>query len=199
VSAVVVRGRSGPAAFTVDRVVGTGQVTMRPLPELAPAAALVAGAALDAIGDPLLVLDPDPLVAAAQRVATASAEPATSLQPVLVVDDSLTTRMLEQSILESAGYAVDVASSAEEALAKVRVTAYALLLVDVEMPGMDGFTLIERLRADPQLRHLPAILVTSRAGAEDRRRGLEVGAQGYIVKGEFDQGVLLDRIRALVG
>jgi two-component system chemotaxis sensor kinase CheA len=197
-SAVLVRGRSGPVAFTVDRILGTGQVTMRPLPELAPAAAVVAGAALDAVGDPLLVLDPDPLVAAARRVATLSADPAAPLRPVLVVDDSLTTRMLEQSILESAGYTVEVASSGEEALAKARITAYALLLVDVEMPGMDGFTLIERLRADPALGHLPAILVTSRGGAEDRQRGVAVGAQGYIVKGEFDQGVLLDRIRELV-
>jgi two-component system chemotaxis sensor kinase CheA len=118
---------------------------------------------------------------------------------VLVVDDSLTTRMLEQSILESAGYVVDLAVSGEEALEKARAAPYALFLVDVEMPGMDGFAFIERIRADPRLRDVPSILVTSRMSPEDRQRGREVGAQGYVVKSEFDQGVLLERIRTLVG
>jgi CheY-like chemotaxis protein len=68
-----------------------------------------------------------------------------------------------KSILESAGYEVDVALSGEEALACVTSKPYALILVDVEMPGMDGFTFIERIRAEPALRHIPAILVTSRA------------------------------------
>ena len=78
--------------------------------------------------------------------------------PILVVDDSLTTRMLEQSILESAGYEVDVALSGEDALDRVRGKRYALILVDVEMPGMDGFTLIEHLRSDPDLRATPAMI-----------------------------------------
>jgi two-component system chemotaxis sensor kinase CheA len=198
-SAVVVRGRTGVAAFTVDRIVGPGQIIMRPLPALAPASSVVAGAALDAVGDPLLVFDPDSLVSGAQRPGAVPAEPAPSRLPVLVIDDSLTTRMLEQSILESAGYDVDLATSGEEALSKARTSPYALFLVDVEMPGMDGFTFIERIRADPALRHVPSILVTSRSSNEDRQRGHDVGAQAYIVKSEFDQGVLLERIRTLAG
>jgi two-component system chemotaxis sensor kinase CheA len=67
------------------------------------------------------------------------------------------------------------------------------------MPGIDGFTFIERARGDPILRDIPAVLVTSRASAEDRERGLSVGAQAYIVKGEFDQTELLEQIRLLVG
>jgi two-component system chemotaxis sensor kinase CheA len=118
---------------------------------------------------------------------------------VLVVDDSLTTRMLEQSILESAGYEVDVALSGEEALGLVHARRYALILVDVEMPGMDGFTFIEHLRSEPATRDIPAILVTSRAAPEDRQRGQAVGAQGYIVKSEFDQAELLTIIEPLMG
>ena len=172
---------------------------MRPLPQLAPASGVVAGAALDAVGDPLLIFDPDSLVAGAQRPGAMTIEPAASRVSVLVVDDSLTTRMLEQSILESAGYEVDLATSGEEALNKARIAPYALFLVDVEMPGMDGFAFIERIRANPALQHIPSILVTSRSSPEDRQRGHDVGAQAYIVKSEFDQGVLLERIRTLVG
>ena len=118
---------------------------------------------------------------------------------VLVIDDSLTTRMLEQSILESAGYEVDVATSGEEAIEKARGKQYGLFLVDVEMPGMDGFEFVSRTQADASLRTVPAILVTSRSATEDRRRGEQVGARGYVVKGEFDQVYLLRLIREFMG
>ena len=65
------------------------------------------------------------------------------------------------------------------------------------MPGMDGFSFIERIRSDPALRDIPAILVTSRSAADDKRRGEQVGAQGYVVKSEFNQAELLARIREL--
>jgi two-component system, chemotaxis family, sensor kinase CheA len=197
-SAVIVQGRTGVAAFIVDRILGTTNVVMRPLPALAPAKGVVAGAALDAMGDPRLVLDPDLLVIEVQRAGDATSQTLPPRVAVLVVDDSLTTRMLERSILESAGYDVDLATSGEEALEKARTAPYALFLVDVEMPGMDGFTFIEQIRADAQLRNIPSILVTSRGSPQDRQRGEAVGAQAYIVKSDFDQGVLLERIRTLV-
>jgi len=75
---------------------------------------------------------------------------------------------------------------------------YGLFLVDVEMPGMDGFDFIRRTRAAPSLQGIPAILVTSRNSPADREQSAEIGAQGYVVKSEFDQGELLDRIRRLV-
>ena len=106
--------------------------------------------------------------------------------------------MLEQSILESAGYEVDLAISAEEALERVQRRGYSLLLVDVEMPGMDGFAFIERIRADPSLRDIPAILVTSRGSPEDRRRGVQVGASAHVDKTAFDERDLLDKIRSLL-
>jgi len=197
-SAFVIESNGRAAAFTVDRVVGTASVVMRPLPPLTPAAPSIAGASLDVGGEPRLVLDPGNLIAEAEHVRAAHAESAAVRHSILIVDDSLTTRMLEQSILESAGYDVSLATSGEEALDKAREGRYALFLVDVEMTGMDGFTFIEQVRADPGLRQTPSILVTSRASAEDRQRGREVGAQGYIVKSDFDQGALLDQIRTLV-
>ncbi len=123
---------------------------------------------------------------------------AQSWPPLLVIDDSLTTRMLQQSILESAGFEVDLATSAEEGLEKAVARAYGLILVDVEMPGMDGFSFVERIRSEPELAHIPAILVTSRDSPEDKARGQAVGAQGYMVKSEYDQKRLLEVIRGLL-
>jgi len=197
-SAVIVQGSRGLAAVGVDRLVGTARIVLHPLPVLAPADELVSGACLDAAGDPQLVLDPDGLVAEARRPSTTSVEAAPRTRTVLVIDDSLTTRMLEQSILESAGYEVDVAISGEEALELAHRKRYALFLVDVEMPGIDGFTFIERARDDAALRDVPAILVTSRSSDADKERGRAVGARGFVVKSAFDQAELLERIRKLV-
>jgi two-component system chemotaxis sensor kinase CheA len=197
-TAVVLEGNAALAALGVDRLLGTANVVVRSLPALAPADPLIAGAAMDSEGTPQLVLEPVGLVAAAQRARGQSgALEARPAAPILVIDDSLTTRMLEQSILESAGYEVDLATSAEEGLEKARRRTYQLFLVDVEMPGMDGFAFVERTRADPVLRETPAILVTSLNSPEDRRRGAEAGAYAYIVKGDFDQALLLDTIRRL--
>jgi two-component system chemotaxis sensor kinase CheA len=196
---VVVAGAGGLAAVGIDRLLGSATVVMRPLPELAPASAIVAGASLDAEGNPQLMLDPDGLVAEAMRKGLGDFEQATAREPVLVIDDSLTTRMLEQSILESAGYEVELANSAEEALESARRRRYALFLVDVEMPGMNGFSFVERIRLDPALHDIPAILVTSLNAPEDLLRGRDVGAQGYIIKSQFDQAELLAMIRRLIG
>jgi two-component system chemotaxis sensor kinase CheA len=198
-TAVILEGARGKAAIGVDRLLGAVRVVVRPLPEHVAASLVVAGASLDAEGNPQLVLDPDGLIEEAQRAEVRAPEPAPLRHPVLVVDDSLTTRMLEQSILESAGYAVELALSAEDALETARAKSFSLFLVDVEMPGMDGFTFIERVRGDPALHDIPAILVTSRAAPEDRKRGIAAGAQGYVSKSEFDQAGLLAMIRQLVG
>ncbi|MFD0524733.1 response regulator [Paractinoplanes durhamensis] len=106
--------------------------------------------------------------------------------------------MLERSILESAGYEVDLAASAEEGLEAAHQRDYGLFLTDIDMPGMDGFGFVATTRADPLLGHIPAILVSSRASAEDRRHGEEVGASAYVIKGEFNQEELLAHIRRLI-
>jgi two-component system, chemotaxis family, sensor kinase CheA len=199
-SAVIVEASCGVAAIGVDRLLGTTSVVVRPLPSLTAADPIVAGASLDAEGNPQLVLDPEGLVATAflERAPVVDGAPV-KRACVLVIDDSLTTRMLEQSILESAGYEVDLATSGEEGIEKARGKQYGLFLVDVEMPGMDGFEFVSRTQADASLRTVPAILVTSRSAIEDRRRGEQVGARGYVIKGEFDQVYLLRLIREFMG
>jgi two-component system chemotaxis sensor kinase CheA len=197
-SALLVEHAGVRAVIGVDRPEDVASLVLRPLPELAPKWDLAAGIALAVDGTPILVLDAEALVQAAGRAEALPAARAAVHDPVLVIDDSVTTRMLETSILESAGYTVDAAVSAEEGLERARRRRYALFLVDVEMPGMDGFTFVERTRADPALRDTPAMLVSSRASLADRQRGAAAGAQGYIVKGEFVQDEFLARVRQLV-
>jgi len=198
-SAVMVSAEGASLALGVERVLGIESIVVRRAPELALLSPIVSGASFDADGNPRIVLSPEGLILAARHSATAPRAQAKERAPILVIDDSLTTRMLEQSILESAGYEVDLAVSGEEGMDKARLRKYALFLVDVEMPGMDGFTFIERTRADPELKHVPAILVTSRASAEDLERGRAAGALAHIEKREFNQTDLLERIRKLVG
>lgn len=196
---LLVADSTGSVVVGADRLVGTARLVIRPLPHAAQANEIVSGSWFDGEGDPQLVLDPSGLVAAARRIAVDGSAESSQACPVLIVDDSLTSRMLEQSILESAGFDVDTASSAEEGLEVAHRRRYALFLVDVEMPGMTGFDFVERVRADPGLRDIPAIMITSRSSPDDFARGKEVGAQGYMVKSEFDQVQLLSLIRSLVG
>lgn len=117
---------------------------------------------------------------------------------ILVVDDSLATRELERSILETAGFKVDTARDGVEALKVCRERRPDLVLSDVEMPNMDGFRLSAAIRNDMQLHDLPVIIVSSRDSEEDRRKGMEAGAQAYIIKGQFEQNKLLETISRLI-
>jgi two-component system, chemotaxis family, sensor kinase CheA len=116
-----------------------------------------------------------------------------------VADDSITTRMLEQSVLESAGYEVIIAVNGEDAWQKLESEGADMVVADVEMPRMDGFTLCRRIRASPRFAGLPIALVTGLASDADRARGLEAGADAYIIKSSFDQATLLDAVHQLIG
>lgn len=118
---------------------------------------------------------------------------------ILVVDDSVNTREIEKSILEAYGYAVDLAEDGMEAVEKTREKRYDLVITDVEMPRLNGFSLTERLRMDDSYRDTPIIIMTSREKDEDKKRGIMVGANAYIVKGAFDQTNLLETVQNLIG
>lgn len=197
-SLVIVRAADRAAAVGVDGLVGTFDIVVKPLPKGVALDPVVAHVSLDSEGSPRLVLDPAELVRLALHDRPAPIEPPAARLPILVIDDSLTTRMLEQSILESAGYAVDLAVSAEQGLEKARQRTYGVILVDVEMPGMNGFEFVTLTRADPDLRSIPTILITSRNDPADFERGRLAGASDYIVKGDFDQKRLLATIERLL-
>lgn len=134
-----------------------------------------------------------------QSTSTAvSSEHAKPKQRILVVDDSLNTREIERDVLEAWGYHVTLAEHGADGLQKALAEDFDAVLTDVEMPIMDGFTLTARLRENDNYRNKPIIIITSREKDSDRRRGIEVGADAYIVKGSFDQTSLVDTLKVLL-
>ncbi|PTL80635.1 response regulator [Vitiosangium sp. GDMCC 1.1324] len=192
-------GTAGRAAVGVEKLLGISRRVSRPLPATVPQLPLVAGASFDEQGVPLLLLDAAGLVRLVQAGSSGGPPKARVSQRhlILVVDDSVTTRMLEKSILEAAGYQVELAASGEEGLEKVQRGGHSLLIVDVEMPGMSGLDVTRRIRAMPALQSLPILMVSSLATEEDKRRGRDAGVSAYIVKGEFHQHSFLDTVARL--
>lgn len=117
---------------------------------------------------------------------------------VLVVDDSVTTRSLMKGILESAGYDVTAAVDGQDAWKRLQNSDIELVVSDVDMPNMDGFTLTSAIRKSADFEHLPVILVTSRDSDEDKARGVESGASAYLVKSSFQQSDVLDTVELLL-
>lgn len=118
---------------------------------------------------------------------------------VLVVDDSLNTREIVKEVLEAYGYRVTTAEDGLDGWQKALGGRYNAILTDIEMPGLDGFSLTTRLRSHAQYETTPIIIITSREREEDKRRGIQVGADAYIVKGDFDQSSLLETLHTLLG
>lgn len=155
-------------------------------------------------GEVVLVLDPVQLVrdrAVARTVSpTIAAKTETQSRTILVVDDSITTRTLERSILEAQGYRVLVEVDGLAGLERLRsgLDAIDLVVADVEMPRMDGFALLAAIRNDPALKTLPVIMMTSRNSPDDIERGLNLGADAYVTKQDFDQGMLIGVVQQLI-
>jgi two-component system chemotaxis sensor kinase CheA len=119
---------------------------------------------------------------------------------VLIVEDSFTVRELQRSILEAAGYPVVTARDGGDALRALGGHPdVALVITDLEMPELDGLELTRAIRGDPERSSLPVVIVTSRGSDEDRRRGVEAGADAYMVKSDFNQQALLATVERLVG
>lgn len=116
---------------------------------------------------------------------------------ILLVEDSITTRELEKSILESCGYQVRIATDGMEGLKMAGESEVDIIVTDVEMPRMNGFQMIQKIKENKRLKDLPVIIVTSLEKEEEKKKGMEVGADAYIVKASFDQSNLINTIESL--
>jgi two-component system chemotaxis sensor kinase CheA len=188
----------------VDELLGDQEITVKNLGKQLVRVRNLLGATLLGDGQLVPILHPGDLYRSAleTRVSalaqSAEPSPGTPQQRVLIAEDSFTSRGLLKAILEAAGYQVATANDGLEAWNTLKQTQFDLLVSDVEMPRMDGFTLTSRIRADRELDSLPVVLVTALGTAEDRARGLEAGANAYLVKSGFEQDSLLDAIRRLI-
>lgn len=201
---VVILG-PGRIAFIVDTIVGEQEVLVKPLgPQLARVRNII-GACTLGTGELVPVLNvPDLLRSAVkpappvQSAVDPEAKTATKKQSILVVEDSITSRALLKNILESAGFSVATAVDGVDAYTRLKTGSFGLVISDVEMPRMDGFDLTARIRTDKHLADMPVVLVTALESSADRERGVDAGANAYIVKSSFDQSNLLDVVRRLI-
>lgn len=200
---VVVISYGSEVALIVDQLVAEGDVVVKGLGPRLRGTKVASGATLPPSGKIVLILDVPEVVrralgGSAAAGALLATKTAARKQRVLLVDDSVTTRTLEKSILEGAGYTVVVAVDGADGWRLLQETpGIDIVISDVEMPKMDGFVLTETIRASPRFQHVPVILVTGLAKPEDRARGLTAGANAYLVKSDFDQQQLLTMIEQI--
>jgi two-component system chemotaxis sensor kinase CheA len=192
--------------FVVDELIGEQEIVVKPLGAPLRRVKNVAGAAILGSGEVVTVLHVPDIVAAArasvlkQAMGSRRRELVTRKRKrILVVEDSLTARELERHMLEAGGYEVETAVDGVEAMAKLAQQRVDLIVTDVQMPRMNGFEFTTRVRADERLRTIPVIIVTTRGDEADRQRGMEVGADAYLIKASLTPAELLDCARRLAG
>lgn len=196
-------------ALVVDRFLGERELVVRPLdPRLAKVKDVSAAALMDD-GSPVLILDVEDLIRSMEklvsggRLRTLERSVTRAGQKrrkrVLVVDDSLTVRELERKLLAHHGFEVEVAVDGMDGWNAVRSDAFDLVVTDVDMPRMDGIELVTLIKRDPGLRNLPVMIVSYKDREEDRRRGLDAGADYYLTKGSFHDETLIHAVVDLIG
>jgi CheY-like chemotaxis protein len=179
-------------------------MVIKPLPEHMRNNEWVTGVAITGKNDLVSVLHIPTLFSAAKAQddftkVSRLQEPVQQAARILIVDDSFNTREIEKSILESGGYSVSTAKDGVDGLNKAGESQFDLIVTDCDMPNMDGFDMTQALRKQKAYQDKPIVMVTSKDREEDRRRGMEVGADAYIIKGSFDQSLLLETVESLIG
>jgi chemotaxis protein histidine kinase CheA len=200
-------------AWAVDKLEGELELVVKDLGPFLGRLPMVTGATIDGDGSVVCLVDlrelavratgattPVQLPGAREREDTGVAMRTGTRKPrVLVVEDSVGVRELERVILEGAGYEVLACVDGLDGASRLREEPVDVVVSDVEMPGMDGFTLTRTIRRTRGWEQVPVIIMTSRGDEADRRAGLEAGASAYLLKSEFDQTQLVETVRRLVG
>ncbi len=193
---IILRSAGRYVAATGGTVLEHTTLAMHPLPAVLYSSPYVYGASILGDGSVVYILAGDAIAylnAHTQEDKATDEEGENGDKPrILVVDDGPTTRELMRTILTAAGYQVITAEDGEDALQKLVTTSVDAIVTDVQMPRMDGISLIRRLRADSRWKDVPIIIVSIQSGPDDIQRGLEAGANAYVTKQDFEEGTLLD-------
>jgi two-component system sensor histidine kinase and response regulator WspE len=206
---VVIRERDAIYGLAVERFIGERTLVVMPLDlRLGKVQDISAGALLDD-GTVVLIVDVEDMVRSVEKLLTTgrleridrrnNQVPEQARKRVLVVDDSLTVRELQRKLLSNRGYEVAVAVDGMDGWNALRSEDFDLLITDIDMPRMDGIELVTLLRRDSRLQSLPVMVVSYKDREEDRRRGLDAGADYYLAKASFHDDALLDAVVELIG
>ncbi|WP_338526069.1 hybrid sensor histidine kinase/response regulator [Pseudomonas batumici] len=206
---VVIREREAIYGVEVERFVGERTLVVLPLdPRLGKVQDISAGALLDD-GSAVLIVDVEDMLRSVdklldtgrlERIDRRHRQASEAVRKrVLVVDDSLTVRELQRKLLVNRGYEVAVAVDGMDGWNALRGEDFDLLITDIDMPRMDGIELVTLLRKDTRLQSLPVMVVSYKDREEDRRRGLDAGADYYLAKASFHDDALLDAVAELIG
>ncbi|MCF5654983.1 hybrid sensor histidine kinase/response regulator [Pseudomonas poae] len=206
---VVIRERDAVYGIAVERFIGERTLVVLPLDDrLGKVQDISAGALLD-YGSVVLIVDVEDMLRSVdkllntgrlERIARRSQQATEAPRKrVLVVDDSLTVRELQRKLLLNRGYEVAVAVDGMDGWNALRSEDFDLLITDIDMPRMDGIELVTLLRRDTRLQSLPVMVVSYKDREEDRRRGLDAGADYYLAKASFHDDALLDAVVELIG
>ena len=201
---VVIEYLNKKIAIMADKILHYNTVVIKPLPPILKNFQALQGVVFDENYEIIPVLNiPDVM----RRFSTINVynqkklemKKAPKIHSILVVDDSHTTRHIEQIILEAEGYKVTTACDGIEALEKMKVYTYDLVITDVKMPRMDGFVLVHNIRHTEGLKNIPVIVITSIFEADTQEKVISLGAQAYIVKSDFERENLVAKVKELLG
>ena len=209
-SVVVIGSQDSTYGVVVDRFLGGRELVVQPLdPRLGKVKDISAGALMED-GSPLLILDVDDMITSMEKLAATdrldnvrgtvdAGGGARQRKRVLVVDDSFTVRELQRKLLDHHGYQVEVAVDGMDGWNAVRGGDFDLVVTDIDMPRMDGIQLVTLIKKDPNLRALPVMILSYKDREDDRRRGLEAGADYYLTKGSYQSDALIEAVTDLIG
>jgi two-component system, chemotaxis family, sensor kinase CheA len=202
---VILNAGDRSIAFRVQNILNEEEVLVKGLGRQLVRVRNIGGATVLGSGQVVIVLNVSDLLKSALRTTSEPIirdsfveEEKKENKRVLVVEDSITSRMLLKNILESAEYIVKTAVDGIEAFLTLKIEEFDLVVSDIEMPRMNGFELTSRIRNEEKLSEIPVVLVTALESREDRERGIDVGADAYIVKSSFDQSNLLEVVGRLI-
>jgi len=191
-------------AFKVDEIIDEQQILVKSLGKLLARVKNISSATILGSGKVVPVLNISDLMKSAilsSKEIKGQISPLITdkkIKKILVADDSITSRTMIKNILETAGYNVSTAFDGTDAYTLACNGEFDLIISDVDMPRMNGFELTTKIKNDKKLSEVPVILVTALGSREDNERGIEVGADAYIIKRDFDQVNLLEIIRKLI-
>ncbi len=207
---VVLGERLDRYGLVVDRFLGERSLVVQTIDARLGKIKDISSAAILENGDPCLIVDVDDLLRSVDiliaggrldKIQNTKVAPQRTKahKRILVVDDSITVREVERNMLVSRGYDVEVAVDGMDGWNAVRTGAYDLVISDVDMPRMNGFEFVSLIKKDAKLKSLPVMIVSYKDREEDRKRGLDVGADYYLTKGSFHDETLLDAVADLIG